>query len=320
MSAEVRQVAVAYYRQQATAAQLTVQAVARAWSGLDPKNLSGSYVSSAGPAMVSALSAGQQLAASTAQPYTAASVAAQNSAADPAGTVVASAFSGTAADGRPLASLLYLPVIGAKLDIAQGASIDEALASGLAQLETIVDTEVADAGRLATSVAMTNDRTVHGYVRMVSGSACSRCIILAGKWYRYNANFERHPRCHCSGIPAVENAPDLRTDPHAFFDHLSKAEQDARFGAADAEAIRSGADIFQVVNARRGLYTAGDVYGHSVQATHEGVTRRGLYARRAAASGSPKSPVRLSVAEIYRQAGDDRETAIRLLKKYAYIL
>lgn len=320
--ATVQEVAVAYYRQQQTAARLTAAAIQRAWAALDRANLSQSYAATAGPAMVSALSAGQQLAASTAQTYVAAAVDAQGGTADAAGTVAPSAFAGTAADGRALASLMYLPVIGAKLDIAGGASLDQAMGSALSRLLTIVDTEVTDAGRDALSAGMTADRSVHGYVRMVSGSACSRCIILAGKKYRYNASFQRHPRCACTGIPEIENGPDLRTDPNSFFDHLSKADQDKRFGEADAEAIRSGANIFQVVNSHRGLYTAGDVYGRPLQLTREGVTKHGIAGKRAIATRKAGAPqgFRLSVAEIYRQASEDRDLAISLLKKYAYIL
>lgn len=317
----VREVAVAYYRQQATAARLTVDAVTRAWSTLDKANLSQSYATSVGPSMVSMLTAGQQLAASTAQTYTAASVDAQGGTADAAGAVSPSAFAGTAADGRSLASLLYMPVIGAKLDMAGGASLDTAMDSALSQLLTIVDTEVGDAGRDALSTAMTSDRKVHGYVRMVSGGACSRCIILAGRHYRFNASFQRHPRCACTGIPMIENSPHFTTDPHAFFDHLSKAEQNARFGVADAEAIRHGADIFQVVNARRSVYDVG-VFGRTVQATHEGVTKRGI-AGKSMRSGLPTGAVkgpRLTPTEIFKQAGDNRDMAISLLKKYAYIL
>jgi hypothetical protein len=164
---------------------------------------------------------------------------------------------------------------------------------------------------------MTATRSVHGYVRMVSGSACSRCIILAGRFYRWSSGFERHPRCQCTNIPAVENrAGDLRTDPHAFFDHLTREQQDRRFGVADAQAIREGADINQVVNARRGLYQT-KVFGRDVQATTEGMGRRGLAGQRLA--GSTKG-LRLTVRQIYADAGDDRDLAISLLKRYGYLL
>lgn len=316
------QVAAAYRTHQALVIQLADQRTAAQWATLDPADLSGSWASVTGPAMATTVTAGQQLAAASAQTYIGASLRAQDATAVASadGTVQAASFAGTAADGRSLASLLYLPVIATKTAIAGGAGIPDALAIGAASLSTIVQTEVGDAGRNALQAGMTVDRAVHGYVRMVAGSACSRCIVLAGKFYRWNASFQRHPRCHCTGIPALENRPDLRTDPHAFFDHLSPAEQNARFGKADAQAIREGADMFQVVNAHRGLSTR-ELFGRQVQTTSEGMTRRGIAHQRIAASTKAGAPrVRLSVAQIYRDAGTDRDLAISLLRKYAYIL
>ena len=37
------------------------------------------------------------------------------------------------------------------------------------------------------------------------------------------------------------------------FNGMSEEEQDKVFGHADAQAIRDGADIYQVVNAHRGM-------------------------------------------------------------------
>jgi hypothetical protein len=286
------------------------------WSTLDERDLSGSWASGAGPAMVRTLTAAQRLATAGASRYVAAAVSAQDG--DPAaeGAVNSSAFSGFAADGRALSDQLYVPVIRTRTAIGAGLPVREALASGANELAMLVASEVADAGRNAAGAAMTATRSVHGYVRMVSGSACSRCIILAGRRYRWNASFQRHPRCHCVGIPDVENrAGDITTDPHAFFDHLSPAQQDARFGKADAQAIREGADINQVVNARRGLYET-RVFGHDVQATFEGMSRHGVAGKKLA--GATRG-LRLSVAQIYADAAGDREVAISLLRRYGYL-
>lgn len=314
---DLRAVARAWSRHQALIVHSAVEHTAAAWAGLDPKDLSGSWASYAGPSMVRTLTAAQRLAAAGASQYIQAAVDAQG--ADPAadGTVAAASFSGTAADGRALAGLLYTPVLKTKMAIGAGLPVPEALASGATELSMLVGTEVADAGRDAAGAAMTATRSVHGYVRMVSGSACSRCIVLAGKFYRWSAAFERHPQCNCTNIPAVENvAGDLTTDPHAFFDHLTPAQQDKRFGKADAQAIRDGADINQVVNARRGLYQT-KVFGRDVQATTEGMSRRGLAGQRLA--GSTKG-LRLTVKQIYIDADGDRDLTISLLRRYGYLL
>lgn len=314
---DLRDVASAWSRHQALIVRSVTDRTAAAWSGLDAADLSGSWAATVGPAMVRTLAAGQRLAAAGASQYVSAAVRAQGG--DPAadGAIGTVAFSGTAADGRSLAGLLYTPVLKTKMAISAGLPVREALTSGATELSMLVGTEVADAGREAAGAAMTATRSVHGYVRMVSGSACSRCIILAGKHYRWNASFQRHPRCQCTAVPAIENrAGDLTTDPHAFFDHLSPAQQDARFGKADAQAIRDGADINQVVNARRGLYET-KVFGRDVQATTEGMSRRGLAGQRLA--GSTKG-LRLTVRQIYIDGAGDRDLTISLLRRYGYLL
>jgi len=314
---DLREVARAWRQHQASIARSTVIRTAVAWSTLDQNDLSGSWSASVGPAMVRTLTAAQRLATVGASRYVAAAVGAQEG--DPAaeGTVNSTAFAGMSADGRTLSGLLYVPVIRTKTAIGAGLPVREALASGANELAMLVANEVADAGRNAAGVAMTATRSVHGYVRMVSGSACSRCIILAGRHYRWHADFKRHPRCSCTSVPDIENrAGDISTDPHAFFDHLSPAQQDKRFGKADAQAIREGADINQVVNARRGLYET-KVFGRDVQATFEGTTRRGAARRQMTAAGV-RGP-RLSVAQIYADAAEDRDLAISLLRRYGYL-
>jgi hypothetical protein len=222
---DLRAVARAWRQHQAAIARSAAIRTAAAWATLDEHDLSGSWASGAGPAMVRTLAAAQRLATAGASQYVTAAVDAQGG--DPAadGVVNSAAFSGSAADGRSLAGLLYVPVIRTKVAIVAGLPVREALASGANELAMLVGNEVADAGRDAAGVAMTATRSVHGYVRMVSGSACSRCIILAGKHYRWSANFQRHPRCSCTSVPDIENrAGDISTDPHAFFDHLSHAQ------------------------------------------------------------------------------------------------
>ncbi len=119
---------------------------------------------------------------------------------------------------------------------------------------------------------------------------------------------------------------------------MSQAEQDKVFGRAGAQAIRDGADMGQVVNARRGMYTAGRL---RVAATREGTTVRGLYGgyeidpvtgqlRRRKASEmerrrsggrhiSGTRSIRLMPEQIYLDAGNDRAEAIRLLRRFGYL-
>lgn len=230
--------------------------VDRLWRELALADLTGSWQSGPGPAIVRAVAASQMLAASTGQSYVNAMVAADSLSSDyepDASRVVTRSFSGVAADGRALDSLLYQPVIHTKVLIKGGMTPQAAKLGGLVNMQRIVASEIGDAGRGAAGVAMAANRTVTGYVRTVRAGACSRCVILAGRWYKYNADFQRHKRCQCYGVPATSARPGRRTDPTKFFNGLSRAEQDRRFTAAGAQAIRDGANINRVVNARRGM-------------------------------------------------------------------
>lgn len=160
------------------------------------------------------------------------------------------ALAGLAADGRDLSSLMYEPVITAKTAVARGSSPAEALTSGGLSLDTIVLTQLADIGRLTSQFTITATPAITGYVRMLNTPSCGRCAILAGKFFRWNTGFLRHPGCDCVHIPAAEQvAGDMTTDPQAYFDSLDAAGQ-AKFAGskANAQAIRDGADPAQVVN------------------------------------------------------------------------
>lgn len=332
----------AYGESQQRAVLQTSITIRRLWQELAGADLSGSWTRGLGQAVVRAVGAGQLLAAHTGQPYVDAMVAADGLQSDyePGATqVVPRSFSGVAADGRPLDSLLYLPVIRTKTLIQGGLTLQEAMLGGLAQLQNIVASEVAAAGSGAAGVAMVANRTVTGYVRMVRSGACARCVILAGRWYRFNADFQRHKRCQCYGVPATDARPGRRQNPMSFFNSLSKAEQDRRFGIGGATAIREGGDIYQVVNASRSVVSL-DSYGRRVVATLEGTTRRGSFyqdMRREAElktgqrfartagdleMGLPRFELRtprLMPNEIYKLT-EDRNELIRLLRRFGYLL
>lgn len=329
-------------------ATATMASALREWGLMDANDLRGSW-SSVGPRLVTVLTAGQMAAASGANEYVD-SVAGAQGAAGADASVNPSAFAGVAADGRSLDTLMLRPLFTTFEAIKAGSTPAQALSAGRGLLATIIRSEVADASRGAVGAGIAGRRTIHGYVRVVSPPACSRCIILAGKEYGWNKGFQRHPRCDCVHLPTTLIAHNqhrgLRagsgrrgfTDPHAYFDSLSRTEQDRIFTAAGARAIRDGASMSQVVNARRGMYTA-DAYARRVAATREGASRRGAFYRleRArteartgirfardrieARQGLPRFELRsprLLPEEIYRLA-EDREDAIRLLRRFGYL-
>jgi hypothetical protein len=107
-----------------------------------------------------------------------------------------SAFGGVTSDGRTLEGLLYAAVPHTKTLIAGGMDPGLALKQGGKFLTTLTRTQVADAGRGAAGVDTATRRNT-GYVRMLNPPSCSRCSVLAGRFYRWNAGFNRHPKCDC---------------------------------------------------------------------------------------------------------------------------
>jgi hypothetical protein len=264
------------------------------------------------------ITAGAIAAARAARPQTAESIAttvaayqmlaAQQGAAAVPATLAEQGISSAATAQAVASSLAGFTSAGYPL-----ATMFESIQSA-AQLGMLVASAVQDAGRNGASIQMAVTPAVDGYVRMLNPPSCSRCAVLAGKFFRWNQGFERHPQCDCRHIPTSENrAGDLTTDPQAYFDSLDPAEQDRIFTKAGAQAIRDGADIGQVVNARRGMAKA-QLFGREAFHTFEGVTRRGV-ARKAMGAGRP---VRLMPESVYALA-TDRADAVRLLKLYGYI-
>lgn len=284
-------------------------AAAAAWANVDAENAVPTWAAAL-PGVIAAVTAGQIAAARLASPYVN-DIAGEQ----PGGAVNPFAFGGVASNGLPLASVLFSPALVLIRALRTGESPTRGRAAGHGLLDLLVRTQVTDAGRIATGVAMTAHPRIAGYERVVRLPACSRCIVLAGRVYRWNDGFRRHSRCDCTMRPVTREqfrTRNLDNHPRALFDRMEKEEQDKRFGQAGAEAIREGADISQVVNARRGMVTAsvGDL---RVKTTTSGTTRRAAAGRRLA--GKP----RLMPEAIY-QLAEDRDDAIRLLRLHGYIL
>lgn len=292
-------------RQKANARKTLLTARAARFGGLD--------------SLVGVLAAGQLVAASTALGAVPQMLAEQGINPDADAEGVARSLTYVASDGRSIDGLM---------DYARSPEVTRA------QFDTIVLTQLADVARAGSLLGASLRPSVTGYVRMLETPSCSRCVVLAGKFYRRNAGFQRHPKCDCRHIPSNENvAGDIRTDPQAYFDSLSKAEQDRAFTNAGAEVIRNGADIGQVVNARAGMSTAQqalrgpggritasgrlvsvDAFGRPIYQTTEGMTKRGR-----AFKARGRNYVRLMPESIVEMAGNDRAELLRLLKSHGYI-
>lgn len=328
-------------------ADSTARLAVRLWREIDTDNLSADWARKV-HRVAALVAAGQLEAARQADPY----LAQLLEAVDAEGSVNAEALSGIASDGRDLVDLLMYPVWSALSALMRGASLVAAIASGSALLDLLVRTQVADAGRAADLVAMAARPAVTSYIRVVELPACARCLILAGREYGISEGFQRHPRCDCGMEPVTKNYRPEPTSPERVFESMTPAQRRKAFGRAGTQAIEAGADIAQVVNARRGMTTA-TAYGRKVQATTEGRTRRGIagarlitgdpdaltaprgagrtqvvseYARRTRTGRTQtvrlrgaRAP-RLMPEEILRIADGDRDQAVRLLKRNGYIV
>ncbi|QUI32444.1 hypothetical protein H9W91_17430 [Streptomyces alfalfae] len=308
--------------ERAQLAAATALAVRAVWQGVDPENLQASWAARA-PLAAELIGAGQLAAAASAEPWLVAEVG------EGEGTLVPLAAAAATGD---LAPALLAPLLTALNRIRRGFAVGLSILSGAALLEMVTRTLVADAGRIADMAGMIARPRVVSYVRVVETPACDRCIVLAGREYSFSEGFLRHPRCDCTMAarrPGDTWVPALPEDLAA---QMTPEQQQKVFGQDVAAAIADGADIAQLVNARRGM-TTGTYYGRRVRTTSEGTTRRGLYGRQRAkyakAAGArfgettgkrarAVSP-RLMPEEIYRLADGDRAHAIRLLKDNGYI-
>lgn len=283
----------------------------RAWANIDLANLSVSWDRNLA-LIIPAIARYQEEAAISGAGYAAATLAAQGLYEAPQYFVDPGAFAGTASDGRTLEGLLFSPATKVKALIGKGMPEAKAMKSGRLSLDTMLRTQIADAGRGAAGVDIATRQNT-GYIRMLNPPSCPRCSILAGKFYRWNAGFNRHPRCDCVHVASTRSAIEagasegLVHDPYEYFHSMSTREQDKLYTVSSAQAIRDGADIYQVVNSSRGMKPGGLI-------TTEGTSRRGAF--RASKSGKR----RLTPEAIYQQAGGDRAQTLKLLESNGYIL
>jgi len=167
----------------------------------------------------------------------------------------------TSLDGLTYGSmdaLLYGAVIHARM--ASVETLQERLKVGAASLDRLVHTQISDAGRMAASTTISATRGA-GWVRAVNPPCCQRCAVLAGKFFKSNDGFQRHPKCDCRHVPTTA----------AKWEDVGvtiKPDQIRDLTEAQRAAIGEGADLNQVINSHRAGKRSGDL-----MSTFEGATR-----------------------------------------------
>ena len=243
-------------------ADLLGNRVGSMWSQLDINRLDTSWNFIA-PDLMRLVTAAQAEAVRQTTPYVNSLDVANGFAPRPA-AIIPEAFTNVMGDGREVAPALYGAVTTTKKAIGGGMSLVDAFQAGATFARIVASAAVHDLARSSIEV-LAAGKGYTRYVRVVGGSACSRCAILAGTYSATETAFARHVHCCCTTCPinVGGKAPTgLHDDPSAYFDSLSATDQDRVFTKAGAEAIRHGADITKVVNARRSAYGIG-YSGHS---------------------------------------------------------
>src|SRR5690606_27642678 len=120
--------------------------------------------------------------------------------------VTAAPLIGFAGDGRALSGLVDLAP-RKMLDImarADGPGPKIAWETAERWLNLAASTALSDTARQTEMLHTAVRPGVDGYVRMLNPPSCSRCAVLAGRFYKKNQGFLRHPGCDCRHIPASE--------------------------------------------------------------------------------------------------------------------
>ena len=218
----------------------------------------------------------QTAAAALAMQAVASQVAEQGLDAPPSALLDLAAFVGFTGAGADLLSYL-----------TQATTPDELLLMAIQAIR--------DSGRIAHGVATVARPNLTGHVRYLNPPSCSRCTVLAGRFYRWSEGFQRHENCDCVMVAVGDEVPDgLLVNPDqawrdGWVSDLTEAEQ---------QALEDGADLGQVVNVRRksaGLRVAGRILSREGGRTGR-LTPEGIY-----------------------QLASDRTEALELLTRFGYL-
>lgn len=312
----VKDVALAH---RAEATKLTGAAYRRAmrdWKRVDPNRIVVTW-QEALPGVAAAFALAQRHAAIDAQAATLAELDGQDL--DYDGPLIdPGAFSGTMQETGAAVDAALAGVAFHTLDrISDGVDPVRSMRAGGIELGRLANVAVMDAARgMSSAFAATRPAVSLGYRRLAQPGCCVRCSLLVGRFYRWNAGFDRHTNCRCVHVATTESSDEeLLDNPYELFEALSPSEQDRIWTKAGAQALRDGADIYQVGNTIQKRRSDG--MRRSGSRRFESTTRRGYFRRGTEAGQAGRR--RLSVSEIYRRAGGSREAAQELMRQHGYI-
>lgn len=283
-------VAARHYLDRRALAFQVFDAATQWWGLLDPNDLASSWTDVVAPGLVGVVQAGQRIAAMQTTPYIDALDREWEIIGAPDYRLDAESYVGTTIDGRDLREIIESPMIVTRRLIIGGLGIDDALDQGKWRVQRFTVNEVQAAGNEADQAEATV-RDYGGGYRILNLPCCSRCAVLAGKFYTWNAGFERHPNCDCTFAPTPEDLGEIDSREWDAEEAVASGQVTDLTDAERDAIINDGASLSRIVRGK--------------------ITGMG-YAR---GRGG-----RLTVKDIYDRAGDDRREAVRLLLEMGYIV
>lgn len=214
---QVPQASLDFYRHQQQIAAATVGSATKLWRRMDQRRFFGLMSpdfnrgwAEVGPQINEVVRVGRAAAAASAAQYTPALLAETGQVSPAFGSINTVAFLASAPDGRSMSTLLDESVVHAKTAVKNGASASKALSMTETWLSGMLLTVMADTRRGVVGADIAQRPAIAGYTRMLNAPSCSRCVILAGRYFKWNQGFQRHPRCIPAGVtvslPGLEAA------------------------------------------------------------------------------------------------------------------
>lgn len=241
----------AYRSRLLQARQYAASVTARAWQGLDLRDLDGSFGTWLATAEA-VVGGAKRHGVTVSDHYLAAFVAAETGDQPRPRALDPDPYLPTV-DGRPLRQALATPLLTVKSAIGAGRT-DDALRLGQARATRIVAVEVLDAPRRALGDLMREEDRIVGWHRVVSANACGACLALAsGDRMEKDAHVHTHSSCRCIAEPEVARVEQRYRRPSGreIFDAMTPEEQARLFagrgGAEKADLVRSGAVPFDAL-------------------------------------------------------------------------
>lgn len=113
--------------------------------------------------------------------------------------------------GVSVAEVTRRSVVTSKSAVASGLTSVDALRRGGAWLSRLTVNEITASSSDALAATIAVSPTTTGFVRMLNPPSCKDCLILAGKWFRWNEGFDRHPNCFPAGVVVSGPSPEGAT-------------------------------------------------------------------------------------------------------------